>query len=92
VPVTNIGNVRDTYTVTVNSGTWIASAQQYFGPLDNMQMSNLPVRVMIPSGAPSGAVDTATVTVQSMGDPSRTATVIVKTIAERHYLPLVIKK
>jgi hypothetical protein len=92
VPVNNVGNMSDTYTITRVYHGWITSVPSPFGPVNNAAVKNLPVTVAIPAGTPLGAMDTATVTITSRGDPSQIETVIVKTIAGRIYLPIVMKK
>lgn len=72
--LSNTGNVSDTYTLTVSGDAFPTGAPASVGPVAASGEISVSVAVTIPLGALAGAVDTATITALSHGDPSQTGT------------------
>jgi hypothetical protein len=92
VPITNIGNVLDTYSIALTGGTWLKTAPLSIGPVLNVQTAYLPITVTVPSTAREDRdFDVFTITVTSN---HATAQGTITTIAGRYhlYLPIVLKK
>ncbi|MGB0387108.1 MAG: hypothetical protein ACPGWR_20010, partial [Ardenticatenaceae bacterium] len=72
VPVTNTGNVVDTFTVTVAAGnSWTATLNApTVGPLNPGDSGMAIVSVSVPSDAQDGTTDTATIIATSMFSPT----------------------
>jgi hypothetical protein len=97
VPVNNIGNMLDTYTVTLAGGHWPITIPQSVGPVLNAQTTYLPITVKVPSGTPEYASDVVTITLTSNGAPASNPVIAqgtIKTTAGyyRLYLPIIRKK
>ena len=95
VPVRNIGNVTDTYTITLAGGTWPKTTLSSIGPVLHAQTAYLPITVTVPSTAIEEVdFDVFTVTVTSFSDPAKAAQGTITTRAGRYrlYLPIVLKK
>ncbi len=97
VPITNMGNVSDTYSIALSDGTlkWAKTAPSSIGPVLNVQTAYLPITVTVPSTATEDIdFDVFTVTVTSNHDPAKTAQGTITTLAApyRLYLPIVLKK
>jgi hypothetical protein len=95
VPITNIGNVSDTYSITLTGWTWLSTAPPSIGPVPNLQTAYLPITVTVPSTAREDIdFDVCTITVTSKHDPAKTAQGTITTIATYYhlYLPIVLKK
>jgi hypothetical protein len=89
--IRNVGNMTDTYTITVVSAQgWPVSPPPSPQILPGASQP-LTVQVTVPAGTPEETVDQTTVTIQSKGDPVRIRSVLLTTIARkmRIYLPLV---
>jgi hypothetical protein len=88
----NLGSFSDTYTVTITS-TWQTVAPAVIGPVAPGDSISLPVSVAIPSDAPNGMVDIATLQVTSQGDPLKFAEAVITTTSVWlvSFLPLTVK-
>jgi len=95
VPVTNTGNVADTFTLTPGGQTWPTSLSTASVPLNAGQSGALTVTVTIPLTATNGLSDTVRITAVSTGDPNQQATVDLTTTAVtlNHFtfLPAILK-
>lgn len=91
LPVTNIGLITDTYTVTVGGSTWPITAPLQIGPVAPLSSLPLTVTVSIPASATVGITNTATVTLTSQADPNIQAIrqLTTRLINYLYYLPLV---
>jgi len=89
--VTAIGDLTDTFFISLVGQTWPTDAPPSVGPLARGQSASVVVTVQIPYGLAPGASDTATVVFTSQDDSARTATVMLTTTAPLApiYLPLV---
>jgi uncharacterized membrane protein len=83
--VTNIGNVPDTYHMTVSGHDWQTSSPSTVGPLEASKSATILVTVEIPTTAAGGASDVATVAVTSHGDGSLSTTATLSTTANNVY-------
>jgi hypothetical protein len=97
VPVSNIGNVTDTYAITLIGGNWPKTTLPSIGPVLNAQTAYLPITVTVPSTAIEDIdSDVFTITVTSNQDPDQAAKAqgTITTIAGYYhlYLPIVLKK
>jgi hypothetical protein len=95
VPISNIGNVSDTYAVTLAGGNWSKITLSSIGPVLNAQTAYLPITVTVPSTATEEKdSDMFTFMVTSGHDPAKTAQGTITTFAGRYrlYLPIVLKK
>ncbi len=91
--VTNMGNVDDTFTVTLGSNSFSTNAPTDVGPLGAGSSTTFNVVVAIPAGAVEGMTDTVNVTVTSQGNPLMTAGAALTTLVNRRlYLPLITKQ
>jgi hypothetical protein len=91
VPVSNIGNMTDIYTVTLAGGSWSKTTLPSIGPVLNAQTAYLPITVTVPSTATEDVdFDVFTITVASN---HATAQGTITTRAGRYhlYLPIVRK-
>lgn len=77
--LSNTGNVSDSYTLTVSGNIFPTSLPAVVGPLAANGEISVTAAVTIPAGALAGAVDTATITALSHGNPSQTATTTLTT-------------
>ena len=94
--VSNIGNMSDTYTVTLTGGNWLTVAQRV-GPVLNAQIAHLPVTITVPSGTPENTAGVVNITLTSSQDPAPNPAKAQGTITiiagyYRLYLPIVLKK
>jgi hypothetical protein len=90
--VTNDGNARDTFDVTVSGNTWTTTAPALVGPLAPGASANCVVVVEVPSDAGLGATDTATVRITSGGDGTKWASATLTTWAMLEvYLPAIVR-
>ena len=91
--VTNQGTVPDTMALSITNNDWPASFPLTVGPLAAGQSQSFDVTVHIPVETDGGETDVATLIVSSLGNRSRTDTVIVTTFVawDRLFLPLVQK-
>ena len=79
--VTNTGKVRDAYTLKLTGNKWKTSIPFSVKNLDPQQSAKISLIVLTPaSGINDGDSDTATVTVASKTDPTKTAQATVQTI------------
>ncbi|MEZ4645933.1 MAG: FixG Ig-like domain-containing protein [Chloroflexota bacterium] len=97
VTITNLGNVADTYTVTVTSG-WTMTQSATTVALDSGASTTVTVWVTVPAAAEDGDQDVATVTVTSQTDAGATASATLTTTAtvteppmSYLYLPVIVK-
>ena len=81
VTITNTGNVQDTYDITAVGPNWPATPSVPSVTVDPAQSTTFDVTVEIPATAAIGALDTATVTATSQGEPATFATLTLDTIA-----------
>jgi hypothetical protein len=92
VPVSNIGNMADTYTVTFVGGTYSKTAPSSIGPVLNAQTAYLPITVTVPGTATEDVdFDVFTVTVASSHAMAQ-GTITTFAGHYRLYLPVVLKK
>jgi len=93
IPVSNTGNVSDTWSITSTAAAWPTSFSPVWGPVQNGVVSNVPITVTVPLAAPDHSTDVITLTIRSTGDPGKFAQVTVRTICEwyRLYLPIVFR-
>jgi subtilisin family serine protease len=78
--VTNTGEVRDAYTLKLTGNKWKTSIPLSVKDLDPQQSAEITLIVLVPpSGISDGESDTATVTVASKTDPTKTAKATVQT-------------
>jgi hypothetical protein len=91
--VTNTGNITDTFSVAVSGNTWTTRAPTTVGPLAAGTSATLQITVTIPTGVTGVDSDTATVTVTSQGDNSKTAQAALTTrrVLYRLFLPVVMR-
>ena len=92
--IRNVGNMTDTYTVTVvSAGGWLVSHSPSPQVLPGASRP-LTVQVTVPAGTSEETVDQTTVTIQSKGDPGRSRTVWLYTVARKlhFYLPVITKR
>ena len=89
--VTQIGYHTDTFTVTLAGNTWPVQIPTTLGPMPQGQSASLPMTVTVPLAAANGAVDAASVTVTSAGDPAFHKTIVVTTTATAYggWLPVI---
>ncbi len=97
VPIINLGNVSDTYSISLTGWTWLPTptAPPSIGPVLNVQTAYLPITVTVPSTAREDIdFDVFTITVTSNHDPAKTAQGTITTRAGRYhlYLPIIQKK
>jgi len=92
--VNNIGNMTDTYTVTLSGGNWPITTPKSIGPVLNAQTAYLPITVTVPHGVAENDTDVFTITVTSNYTPAKTAQGTITTIAGYYhlYLPIVLKE
>ena len=83
--VTNTGTTTDSFTVTLTGEHWQTAVKSNVGPLSSGAMALLPVTVTIPTDMLCGASDRVTVTVTSVGDPTRSAQATLQTTADAMY-------
>jgi uncharacterized membrane protein len=83
--VTNIGNVPDTFSVTVNDHAWQTGVPSTVGPLAAGESATILATVEIPTTAAGGASDAATVAITSQGDGSLSTTATLSTTANNVY-------
>jgi uncharacterized membrane protein len=94
VTVTNTGNTSDNFNVGVSAG-WTTEAPGTVGPLAAGAHTTINVVVHIPAGAAGGASDTATITITSQGDASKSKSIgLTTTVITRWpvYLPVVVRQ
>ena len=94
VTVTNTGNTSDSFNVGVAAG-WTTDAPATVRPLAAGAHMMISVVVHIPTGAAVGAIDTATITITSQGDPSKSDTIGLTTTVKSDwqiYLPCLFKR
>ncbi len=70
LPVTNIGLMTDTYTVTVGGSVWPITAPAQIGPVAPALSVPLTVTTSVPPTATAGMSNTFTVTVTSQANPN----------------------
>ncbi len=83
--ITNTGMTVDRFSIELTGAQWQASAPQQIGPLSAGMTATLPVTVAVPAEALYGATDSVTVTVSSVGAPSRKAQATLRTSADALY-------
>ena len=83
--LTNIGSLTDTFTLTKSASAWTVDMPTSVGPLDAGVGVEVPVVVHIPADVAGGARDVVTVTATSQGDPTKTGTSVLTTIANNIY-------
>lgn len=83
--VTNTGNVSDVFNVVTTGNTWAVAAPMTTGLLSAGVGVNLNIRVNIPLTATNGASDIATATVNSQGNPARSARSTLTTTVKNVY-------
>jgi hypothetical protein len=86
VGVTNQGNVADSFKVST-SANWPFWSQDSVGPLAAGQSTTFLVTVLVPEDAPLWSTDTTRVHITSVGDPQKTATASIVTMAMSPGLP-----
>jgi len=92
VPVSNIGNKSDIYTVTLVGGNWPKTTLSSIGPVLNAQTAYLPITVTVPSTAIEDIdFDVFTVTVAS-NHAAAQGTITTRAGRYRLYLPIILKK
>lgn len=90
--ITNTGLVTDTFDLSVSSGGWPLTAPATLGPLPAGSASPVQVGVHIPGNVPPDTIDTATLTIKSKGDLTKTAVITLRTsLWHRTYLPVTVK-
>jgi uncharacterized repeat protein (TIGR01451 family) len=93
--VDNDGTAPDTFDVAVHGNGWPTEVPATIGPLAAGGYANLVVAVNVPSAAPVGSTDRATVTVTSRGDPFESADAVLTTTASGRahsvYLPVLMR-
>jgi carboxypeptidase T len=92
--ITNLGTQDDTFDLLVTGNTWVITySLDPIGPLTPGGTSSLFVSINIPESAAIGDQDIAILNVVSRGDPSKFATVSIKTTARNSefYFPTVVK-
>jgi len=97
--VTNTGNTTDMFSVIVSGNTWVTTADPTtVGPLAAGESADVMVTVDIPTSAVGGDTDSATVTITSQADATRSASSTLTTRAPAGiedggdiYLPLVLR-
>jgi len=73
VQVSNLGNVSDTFDVSVAGPAWPTTAPASAGPLTAGTSASVDVTVDVPLDGMGGEVDTAVITFTSRGDGERSA-------------------
>ena len=92
VPVNNIGNVSDTYSIALTGGTWLKTAPPSIGPVLNAQTAYLPITVTVPITAREDIdFDVFTVTVASSHATAQ-GTITTRAGYYHLYLPIILKK
>ncbi len=93
VVVTNTGNVPDTFDINISGNAWTTTVPPSVGPLGPGVSAVVDIDVMIPSGAPDGITDTATITFTSQGDPTENAQVVAMStvVYPKIFLPVIIR-
>ncbi|MCC7358006.1 MAG: hypothetical protein IT317_00915 [Anaerolineales bacterium] len=93
VVVTALGDLADTFTVTVSGPAWPTLAPAVVGPLALGESAAVVAQVSVPYGVSDGAADAATLTFTSQGDPARVAAVTLTSTAAwpRRSLPFVFR-
>jgi carboxypeptidase T len=86
--VLNYGANDDTYDITLGS-IWAADVPTVIGPLTGGESTSFGISVTIPLSATNGESDTATVQIQSQGDPTITDTASLETTANYYNLSLI---
>lgn len=71
--VSNLGNVTDTFDVSVTGPAWPTTAPGAVGPLTTGTSASVDVTVHVPLDGMGGDVDTAVITFTSRGDSERSA-------------------
>jgi hypothetical protein len=95
--ILNSGNTTDVVDVAVSENTWTTTAPATIGPVAAGERAPLVVEVTIPTDAANNATDTATITLTSHGDRTKTTSIMLTTSARvpiaKHtiHLPLVIR-
>lgn len=85
LPVSNTGNVNDTFDLLVAGNNWETTATASVGPLAAGDSASATVTVKIPAAALGRQSDTASVTIRSRGDPSQQTSVQLVTTAQPLY-------
>jgi hypothetical protein len=97
--VTNVGEMTDTFTITVSGHTFTTTVPATLGPLAPNAPALLPITVTVPLTATGGITDTATVTLTSRGNPAQSASATLRTAviaipptgSSRVYLPIIMR-
>ncbi|MEM7032927.1 MAG: clostripain-related cysteine peptidase, partial [Chloroflexota bacterium] len=83
VKITNVGNIADVYTLTVDGGNWATDTAEIIS-LTKGESYVLTVPVNIPSNAADGETDVAEITLTSSGDPAKSKVAIFTTTVEQY--------
>jgi carboxypeptidase T len=91
LPVTNVGSMTDTYTVTVGASVWPVTAPAQVGPLAPFASAPLTVTVSVPLTATAGISDSVTITVTSEATPTLKTTrrLTTQVLNYLYYFPIV---
>ncbi|MGQ0600245.1 MAG: S8 family serine peptidase [Anaerolineales bacterium] len=97
--VTNVGEVTDTFTVTVAGNTFTTAAPISAGPLSPNASAQLFITVTVPLTVTGPLTDTATVALTSRTDPTKTASATLRTSvilipptgSSKVYLPIIMR-
>jgi len=91
--VTNTSNVPETFDINIGGNAWATSAPPTIGPLGPGVSTTVDIDVIIPSGAPDGITDTATITFTSQGDPTKNDQVVAMStvVYPKIFLPVIIR-
>ncbi len=84
--VTNTGNYTDTFNVAVSGNAWSTRAPATVGPMAAGASTTFQVVVTIPTGLTGADTDTATVTLTSQGDTTKSAQAVLTTTRVRYRL------
>lgn len=79
--VYNTGNIADTFNVAVSGNAWTTSAPASVGPIPAFSNQALNVSVTIPASVASGSSDSATITLASQHDNTKSSSATLTTTA-----------
>ena len=88
----NRGGETDSYSISASGFNWPTTAPASVGPLAGGESTTIDIQVQIPVTATMGMRDTATITVTSQADSSKTSVAeVITLVGKATFLPLVAK-
>ena len=94
--LTNMGNITDTFAITVTGQTWSLHLPDSTGPVSPHTMSDIELAVVIPADAITNSTDTGIITIASQNDVYSSITAIVTTRARGPvspvFMPIIFKE